>query len=291
MKVTNKMNLPQAFVDAVSVERHNAKGSYSATTLLRSATETLLMERHYDELEIDVSDNVWAVWGTAVHSLFEKQKDSAFKEEKFSVQVSNSKVTGRVDSYDLESEILVDYKTCSAWKIIYNDFDDWYKQGMIYSWLMKKSGLNVKECQFIALIKDHSKTKAIIDGTYPQSPVFVYKFSVTEEALAEIEKFIISKVQELEENENTPDAELKGCNKDERWGTDPKFALMRNGRKTAIKLFDTKAEAEANKEALKADYIEERKGEDKKCDGGYCLVCKWCPYYQKKLESQFKDNM
>ena len=37
MKVTNKLGLPQAIVDAVSVERHNQKGSYSATTLLHGA--------------------------------------------------------------------------------------------------------------------------------------------------------------------------------------------------------------------------------------------------------------
>ena len=282
MKVTNKMNLPQAIVDAVSVERHNQKGSYSATTLLKSETETLLTNRHFDEIEVDASDSVWQIWGTAVHSIFEKQKDNSFKEEFFSVKVSNSTVTGRVDNYDLENEILADFKTCAVWKIIYNDFDDWYKQGMIYSWLMKQNGLNVKKCKFIALIKDHSKSKAMIDASYPQSPIYVYEFDVTENALSEIEVFIKDKIAKLEENENTPDNELKGCNKEERWATDPKFAVMKQGRKSAIKLFDSKEEAEKNMSALGGTYIEERKGEDKKCDNGYCNVCKWCPYFQNK---------
>ena len=282
MKVTNKMNLPQAIVDAVSVERHNQKGSYSATTLLKSETETLLTNRHFDEIEVDASDSVWQIWGTAVHSIFEKQKDNSFKEEFFSVKVSNSTVTGRVDNYDLENEILADFKTCAVWKIIYNDFDDWYKQGMIYSWLMKQNGLNVKKCKFLALIKDHSKSKAMIDASYPQSPIYVYEFDVTENALSEIEVFIKDKIAKLEENENTPDNELKGCNKEERWATDPKFAVMKQGRKSAIKLFDSKEEAEKNMSAPGGTYIEERKGEDKKCDNGYCNVCKWCPYFQNK---------
>ena len=282
MKVTNKLGLPQAIVDAVSVERHNQKGSYSATTLLKSETETLLTNRHFDEIEVDASDSVWQIWGTAVHSIFEKQKDNSFKEEFFSVKVSNSTVTGRVDNYDLENEILADFKTCAVWKIIYNDFDDWYKQGMIYSWLMKQNGLNVKKCKFIALIKDHSKSKAMIDASYPQSPIYVYEFDVTENALSEIEVFIKDKIAKLEENENTPDNELKGCNKEERWATDPKFAVMKQGRKSAIKLFDSKEEAEKNMSALGGTYIEERKGEDKKCDNGYCNVCKWCPYFQNK---------
>ena len=73
MKVTNVLGLPQAFVDAVSVERHNEKGCYSATTILHGACETILQERHYDEIEVDASDSIWAVFGSAVHSIFEKQ--------------------------------------------------------------------------------------------------------------------------------------------------------------------------------------------------------------------------
>ena len=122
----------------------------------------------------------------------------------------------------------------------------------------------------------------MIDASYPQSPIYVYEFDVTENALSEIEVFIKDKIAKLEENENTPDNELKGCNKEERWATDPKFAVMKQGRKSAIKLFDSKEEAEKNMSALGGTYIEERKGEDKKCDNGYCNVCKWCPYFQNK---------
>lgn len=284
MKLLNSMNLPQAFCNAVNLERHNEKGCFSATTLLKSETETILTNRHWDEIEVDVSDSIWAIWGTAVHSIFEKQTDNAFKEEQFSVKVSNSTVTGRVDNYDMEKEILADFKTCSVWKITFNDFDDWYKQGMVYAWLMKQNGLNVKKCQFIALIKDHSKTKAKTDSSYPQSPVYIYQFDVTEKALAEIEVFIKDKIAKLEANENTPDNELKGCNEEERWASPTRYAVMKTGRKTAIKLFDTKEEAENNLSALGGTYVEERKGEDKKCDS-YCNVCKWCPYYQKKTLS------
>ena len=169
MKVTNKLGLPQAFVDAVSVERHNQKGSYSATTLLKGACEVMLLERHYDEIEVDASDSIWAVWGTAVHSIFEKQNTNTIKEELYSVDVLNSKVTGRVDSYDPETKILHDFKTASCYKVIYQDFDDWKKQGLIYAWLMGKCGIEVKKCEFIALLKDHSKSKAKVDASYPQS--------------------------------------------------------------------------------------------------------------------------
>ena len=201
MKVTNVLGLPQAFVDAVSVERHNEKGCYSATTILHGACETILQERHYDEIEVDASDSIWAVFGSAVHSIFEKQNTGTEKEAFYSFPVSRSKVTGRVDSYDPQTQTLHDFKTASVWKIQFADFDDWYKQGMIYAWLMKKNGVEVKRCEFIALLKDHSKSKAKVDPNYPQLPTYIYRFDVTEKALEEIEKFIFDKVAELEKAE------------------------------------------------------------------------------------------
>ena len=277
MKITNKMGLPEALVQAVSTQKHNKEGQFSATTLLKGACETVLTKRHWDEIEVDASESIWSVFGTATHSIFEKQKDNTFKEEQFSVPVGNSVVTGRVDSYDLETETIVDWKTASVWKVQFNDFSDWYKQGMVYAWLMKKSGLNVKRCRFIALLKDHSKSKARQSAEYPQSPVHIYQFDVTDKALQDIETFITNKVQELELAEKVEDEKLVPCTAEERWATEDKWAVMKNGRKTALKLCNTKEEAE---QYAGGDYIEFRQGESKKCED-YCNVCQWCPFCKK----------
>ena len=278
MKVTNRQNLPMALVNAVSVDRHNKKGEYSATTLLKGACEQVLTSRHFDEIEVDASDSIWAVFGSAVHSIFENQKDETFKEERFEVPVSNSKVTGRVDSYDLKNEILVDWKTASIWKVTYQDFDDWKKQGLIYSWLMKQNGLTVKKCRFIALLKDHSKSKARIDASYPQSPVYIYEFDVTEKDLAEIETFIKEKVKQFEVAETLVDEKLTPCTKEERWATDDKWAIMKAGRKTALKVCESEEEAKEMLPKLGGTEIQFRKGEDKKCND-YCPCADFCPYH------------
>lgn len=283
MKVTNVLGLPQAFVDAVSVERHNEKGCYSATTILHGACETILQERHYDEIEVDASDSIWAVFGSAVHSIFEKQNTGTIKEAFYSVPVSHSKVTGRVDSYDPQTQTLHDFKSCSSWKVIYQDFDDWYKQGMIYAWLMKKNGVEVKRCEFIALMKDHSKSKAKTDSNYPQLPTYIYRFDVTEKALAEIEKFIFDKVAELEKAELVADEELMPCTKEERWATEDKWAIMKEGRKTALKVCTSEEEAKSLMKDLGGTSIEYRAGESKKCSD-YCTVCQFCPFYKKMIE-------
>ena len=280
MKITNKMGLPEALVQAVSTQKHNKEGQYSATTLLKGACETVLTKRHWDEIEVDASESIWTVFGTATHSIFEKQKDNTFKEEQFSVPVGNSIVTGRVDSYDLETETIVDWKTASVWKVQFNDFSDWYKQGMVYAWLMKKSGLNVKRCKFIALLKDHSKSKARQSAEYPQAPVHIYQFDVTEKALQDIEAFITNKVQELELAEKVADEKLVPCTAEERWATEDKWAIMKDGRKTALKLCDSEAEAEEYKATKGGDYIEFRQGESKKCIDGYCSCREFCPFYK-----------
>ena len=277
MKITNNLNLPAALVQAVSTERHNEEGCFSATTLLKGACETILTDRHFDEIEVDASDSIWQIFGSAVHSIFEKQNDNSFKEESFSVPVYNSKVTGRVDSYDIENEIIVDWKTASVWKVQFADFDDWKKQGLIYAWLMKQSGLKVKKCRFIALLKDHSKSKARTDANYPKSPVYVFEFDITESDLEEIETFIKGRILELENAEKIEDEKLTPCSKTERWASDDKFAIMKTGRKTALKLCDTEEEAKGLLEKLGGTSIEYRPAESRKCKD-YCNVYKWCPF-------------
>lgn len=279
MKITNNQNLPDALVQAISTNRHNEKGCYSATTLLKGACETILTERYFDEIEVDAADSIWQVFGTATHSIFEKQNDNSFKEESFSVQVSNSKVTGRVDAYNLETETIIDWKTASVWKIQFADFDDWKKQGLIYAWLLKQSGLSVKRCEFIALLKDHSKSKARNDASYPQSPVYKYAFDVTDADLEEIENFIKGKIAELEEAEKLADWEIKPCSNEERWASGEKWAVMKTGRKTALKLFDDEKTANEMMSKLGGTYVEHRPAESRKCLD-YCTVCKWCPFWQ-----------
>ena len=280
MKVSNKMNLPAAFVNAVSTTRHNAAGCFSATTLNKGAKEIILSDRHFEEIEVDAADQVWAVWGTAVHALLESQPDNNFHEEYFKVPVSESYVTGQVDSYDMENATIYDWKTASVWKVQYADFDDWRRQGMTYAWLLQQSGLEVKKCRFVALLKDHSKTKAKNDRSYPQSPVFIYEFDVTPEDMAETRDRILNKVLEIESAYELDDDAIEPCSAEERWADGEKWAVMKNGRKTAIKLFDNEADADAMAgEMGNAYYVEHRPAISRKC-GEYCLCKDFCSFYR-----------
>ena len=284
MKVTNNLHLPEAFVKSVSVERHNKAGCYSATTLNKGTKEIILQERHWDKFETDAADNVWAVWGTAVHELFEKIQDDNFHEEKFDIEVSQSRVTGTVDSYDMENGIINDWKTASVYKVMMGDFSDWHKQGMTYAWLLKQSGLDVQRCRFIALLKDHSKSKAKVDKSYPQSPVFVYEFDVTPEDLELAGKRIHTKVVEIEAAEKMTDDEITPCTAEERWADNDKWAVMKNSRKTAVRVFDTKTDADRCVQELGDNhYIEHRPAVSRKC-ADYCLCKDFCNFYKNQQE-------
>ena len=280
MNVTNKLNMPAAFVNAVSTNRHNAAGCFSATTLNKGAKEIILTDRHFDEITVDAADSVWAVWGTAVHALLESQPDNNFHEEKFKVPVCNSFVTGQVDSYDMEHATIFDWKTASVWKVQFNDFNDWRRQGLTYAWLLQQSGLDVKKCRFVALLKDHSKTKAKTDSSYPQSPVFIYEFDVTAADMEETAARILTKVQEIESAYKLDDDAIEPWSAEERWADGEKWAVMKNGRKTAVKVFDNQLDADAMAGELgNSHYVEHRPAISRKC-GDYCACKEFCNFYK-----------
>ena len=283
MKITNKLNLPYGLVKAVSTERHNAENCISATTLLQGVKQIILTERHFDELEDDVSERIWAIWGQAVHSLLEHEGENDFTELEMSHKVGNITVTGRIDNYDMMNGVICDYKTASIWKVKLRDFTDWELQGMIYAWLLRKNGFEIKTCRFIALLKDHSKTDSLRDRRYPAKPVYVHEFPVTLAGIMKIDRFIKNRLHEYEASRKLHDDKIEPCSPEERWDKSTSFAVMKPGRKKAVKLFDDVESANAKAVELgKLSFVETRKGESTKCRH-YCLCSRFCNYYQAMM--------
>jgi hypothetical protein len=284
MTITNKLNLPAGLVKAVSTERHNADRCISATTLIQGIKHIILTERHWEELEDDVSDRIWAVWGQAVHSLLEQEGENEFAELEMAHQIDDITVTGRIDNYDMKHGVICDYKTASVWKVKFNDFHDWYVQGMIYAWLLRKNGFTVEKCRFIALLKDHSKSEVVRDRQYPVNPVYIYEFDVNFLNLMKIDAFIRNKVKEYVRCRELSDDAIPPCTPAERWDKAAKYAVKKEGRKTAVRLLDDRKAAEAMAAELgKGHYVEPRPGESVKCQS-FCLCCQFCNYYQAQVK-------
>lgn len=285
MKITNHANLPMPFVRMAEDNYEIKPKRYSVTTLLKPVREILLKRRYNAVIEQDCSDMIWLLFGKAVHSILEQYSDGAneFAEEKLAVEVDGYTVSGVIDLYDIDKEEVVDYKTASVWKVIYKDYEDWRKQGLMYAWLLRKNGLPCKRVVFYAILKDWNKQKAAHDREYPASPVVRVEFEVNDEELKDIDEFIRDKLYEIKLYENEPDENLPLCSMDERWNDGDSYAVMKKGRKTALRVLESMEEAEAWKANNGGDYIETRKGVDKKCLD-YCLCCTMCDHYLKIKE-------
>jgi len=289
LKITNKMGLPEALFKAVSI-RKRTPGRLSATTMLNGIKQILLTDRHWDELEEDVVDRFWAIFGTAGHKVLEHEGAYDFTEEYMTHELDGIIVSGQIDNYNMKEARISDYKFVADYKIKIRDFTDWERQGMIYAWLLIKNGFEVKTCRFIALIKNHSKRDAKRDPFYPQYPLYVHEFDVTEQRLAEIEAFMREKIAEYKKYREMADDLIPPCSPKERWDKPTKYAVMKGANKRATRVFDTLPEAEKMVADNGAGYsVVTRPGESVRCQD-YCSCCDFCNFYRDNVANAEDEN-
>jgi hypothetical protein len=281
MKVTNNESLPSGFYNACLHEYLREDGKYSVTEILKGVTEIILSRRHGDEVETDCSEMVWMVFGSAVHKVMEEHTvgDTQIAELGLEADCYGVKLKGHIDLYDAKTGRVTDYKTCSVWKVLFGDYDDWRKQLLLYTWLLRENGFNGNGGEIIALMKDHSKRDAKQKADYPQRPVKRLVFDFNEVDLDEIDGFLAGKMADIAKFDNVPDSKLPPCKAEERWAKPDTYAVKKKGRKTALRVLESQDSADAWMSANGGDYVEHRPGADVKCID-YCSVCEFCPYWQ-----------
>lgn len=286
MIITNKLNLPSPFVSLASKDYTYEPGEYRVTSLLKGVRETMLERRHSFEIEEDVSDMVWLLFGTAVHGILEKHEERSceIKEERIKMPFGDYILSGQFDLYSEETKRVTDYKTASVWKIIYGDFSDWRRQLLIYCYMLREIGFEASSGEIVAFLKDHSKRDAKIKANYPPLPVHVVKFEFTEEDFKECEEWLRKKFDEIACAESLEDDELPVCTAEERFNSGDRFAVTKKGRVKALRVLDSIEEAEAWKKENGGDAIEVRPGEDKKCMD-YCSAKEFCSYYKRRVQN------
>ena len=82
MNITNKYNLPDAFVRAITQKESGRVGTgyASATELLKPIRQFWLTKRHFDELEVDASDQVWSLFGSAIHNILQQGESDKYSD-------------------------------------------------------------------------------------------------------------------------------------------------------------------------------------------------------------------
>jgi hypothetical protein len=285
MKLTNKYNLPQTFVNVLNRPTYTkGKAHLSATEIINSPRIVQLKKIHWDNLEEDVADKVWAIFGTAIHAVLELGKDDHhIIEQRLHANVDGWDISGAIDLQRIEDDgiIVADYKTTGAWAVM-NEKSDWEQQLNIYAWLVEKvKKVPVKKVEIIAIIRDWSRRDAQVKEGYPEAPIKVIDVPLW--TFQQRENFIKERIQ-LHSNAlfaaETAD-DLPQCSPSEMWEKPAYWAVRKIGNKRATTVLDTEDKALAKIEELGKGYeIEFRPGERTRC-ANFCQVRDFCSQWKE----------
>lgn len=269
MRITNVTGLPDAIVEAVKNDGYSRGVSdVSVTTLIGPARKGALEELHGDEIVQDASDLIWILMGHGIHTALERANRKGIAERRLSITVEGWKVSGGMDLYD-ENGVLVDYKTTSAWSCKGGIKDEWEKQLNCYAEILRQNGHPVAGLKIVAILRDWSKLEAARSADYPQSQVVTFEVPLwpEEQARNYIRERVILHQQAR--------VSLPECTPEERWQKSAVYALMKQGGKRAVKLYDNEADAQKHASTSPSLYVQVRPGENTRCRF-YCSVSKFC---------------
>lgn len=280
MKITNYKNLPESLVKAITFDDYSkGDATISVTSLWKSPRVVELESKYADHITQDASEMIWVLFGKCIHEILRRSDTKALTETRLSEEILGWKVSGQFDRFVEEDGLLQDYKITSAWTLVFDSrHKDWTNQLNSYAHLLRKQGHKVKRIEVVAILRDWSAREARTKPDYPQSPVQIISLDLWDhdktQALLEeqVRKHIEGKLN------------LPLCTEEEQWAKPTVYAVMKEGRKSALSLCMTQDQANKEKEGLGYEhgvnkvYIEVRPGEKTKCES-YCSVKKFCSQY------------
>ena len=295
MELTNKSNLPNVIKRAVANDPYDSSGSDISTTRLITPPRIRVLEaRHWENLTEDVADKIFALLGSSVHHVIERAvTDEDIAELRLFHEVNGWTLSGQFDLLTSKGE-LIDFKVTSAWAALdalKNGKAEWEQQLNVLDYLSRHTDhslknylgktLKVKSLSIMAILRDWSKMKTMTSKDYPRKQVVM--IPVRQWSEEEQDNFVLARIKAHQEAEV---GELPVCSAKERWRKDDKYAIMKDGRKTALRLLDTKDQV---KQYLKDNKLVEgkgctvvlRAGEDIRCQS-YCRVNSFCDYFMEK---------
>ena len=283
MKITNKHGVPEPLVTLASKEYYTKGASqYSVTELMSPPKIRRLREQYNDEIEQDVSDMLWSMLGSALHVVMERGETPGFiSEERLFASVDGMTISGAIDLQQQVDGgvILIDYKFTSAWAVM-AEKQEWVQQLNVYKWLVETvKKVPVVGLRICALVRDFSRHDTGKEG-YPQAPICMVDIPMWD--IVATETYIRERLEMHREAKVSHDLgePIQPCSDAERWMSETVFAVKREGRKTAIRVFKTIEEAK-ELAAKERGYVESRPGEPKRCTGNYCGVAQWCEQFRE----------
>ena len=270
--ITNVHGLPQSIVAAVTADPYVGGGDISVTKLIDAPQIRTLMAQHKDKITTEVSERIWSLLGQAVHTILERaalRQEGMVAEDRLYAEVAGWQLSGQFDVMQMDTGVLSDYKVTTVYKL--QNIDGWTQQLNVLRWLAHKNGIAVTSLEIIAILRDWKKGEAERKpDSYPQTPIVRVEIPLW--SLEDAEEYILDRVQL---HQYAQQGGRVDCTDEERWYTGTQFALMKEGGKRAVKLFD-----ERPTEIPEGHHVEERPGEYRRC-ASYCEVRHFCRQAQE----------
>lgn len=294
MRITNKYGLPRTILNAIERDDYS-KGDarISVTGLLKPPRIGLLYAKHNNQIEKDVTDYIWSLFGRATHKILEMGGDEEhIPEERLFAEVRGWRISGQIDVQKLDTSHvdITDYKVTAA-RSVMSEKSEWVQQLNSYRWLLETAtSYKVRKLAVCAFVRDWSRHQAGASDKYPQQPMVMIDIPLW--GMNEAASFIEERVRVHQHAQAHWDMgnEPAHCTDEERWMRPAKFAVRKLTNKRATKVFDTALEAATCAKEMGAEFVvDTRPGEPIRCAGDYCNVSQWCSQYRDWLDINGRD--
>ena len=285
MQFTNRHNVPSAIVNNVLNDEYSkGDADISVTQLLNSPRIVLLQRVNDDKMVADIVDRLPSVLGTAMHKVLEKGANpNEIVEERFFYNILGWTVSGAVDLQipkDDGTWEVNDYKLTSVYSVMSEKWE-WTAQLNMYAYLMRMAtGRRATSLKIVAVLKDWNRRQGAFKPDYPSAPIVMVDIEVWSDERQEAyinERVLLHQLNSDALDKGEP---IDHCTDEERWLRGVKYAVMKKGRKSAVKLFDKEEDANGWIEQQDDAFtVEHRPGEPVRCAGNYCGVAQWCRQY------------
>tara|TARA_B100002019_G_scaffold172513_1_gene149118 strand:- start:547 stop:1380 length:834 start_codon:yes stop_codon:yes gene_type:complete len=273
--VTNEKNLPEPIVKAIQNDGYDGhkKSDITVSSLISPPQITHLRRKFHEFIMVDVEDRLYSLFGSAIHKVFEQANSKDIIEKRFYTTIDGLSLSGQVDRLIPEDNKISDWKFTSVNKVLYANFEDWEKQLNCYAYLARLDGYQIEKLEVVAILRNWEKMKVKTSKDYPDSMIQIIDIPVWTQGKAK--EFITKRIALHKEARS---GKVQPCTDEERWTRESVWALMKEGRKSAIKLYKDKKEIP---KLEPKQFIQFRKGESLRCEH-YCEVAQFCPQYQKE---------
>lgn len=234
MKITNTQGLPRPLVEAVNSRApYEGEREISVSEIINPPLIRSLTRKYWDSIEEDVTERLWALFGTAVHAILQ-ENSLASTEEEVRTEFEGWQIIGHIDHLAIYTDLvlerlvsmLTDWKVTSVWSLIFSPGGkegrptgrvEWHHQLRLYHWLLGRSGKPVPQTLAdVVILRDWAPSqlkKARSSGRYyPERPVVTIPVDVWPK-----EKFEGWLQERLSAFEGTPAL----CTEEERWERKP----------------------------------------------------------------------